>query len=187
VTWNCSEDNRQLWLAAPSTQVISLSRGIYITFLYIGYYANCSLSFNSFHFLLWYFFWLKPHFICSLYMYTFSKLVITKICTQLSRIIFPLISGQSIVRKKGICPLFHISFFFVLCSYGWISYPILSRQSTCRILRTGRFTSRKIFSCFSVRGWVNPRPMMQMEGLGKWKKFSDLIGTWTCDLRSYYI
>jgi hypothetical protein len=34
----------------------------------------------------------------------------------------------------------------------------------------------------SVRGWVNLRVMVCLEGLGKSKKFSDLIGTQTYDL-----
>jgi hypothetical protein len=33
----------------------------------------------------------------------------------------------------------------------------------------------------SVRGWVDPRAIVQLEGLGQLKKSSDLIGTWTRD------
>jgi hypothetical protein len=52
----------------------------------------------------------------------------------------------------------------------------LSALSACRPLPPGRFPV-----LISVRGWVDPRAILQLEGLGKLKKSND-IGTRTRDL-----
>jgi hypothetical protein len=45
------------------------------------------------------------------------------------------------------------------------------------------FTPQKDFLVLSYfRGWVRPKTIVQLEGLGKLKKFNDLIGTQTRDL-----
>jgi hypothetical protein len=50
-------------------------------------------------------------------------------------------------------------------------------------LRPGRPSSPRIFLVLiSVRGWVDPRVIVRLEGLGQMKKSNDLIGIRTCSL-----
>jgi hypothetical protein len=71
---------------------------------------------------------------------------------------------------------------FVRC---WGSH-IFSRRSAHRwrlsFTRRPPFTPRIFLVLISVRGWVDPRAIVRMEGLGQLKKSNDPIMTWTRDL-----
>jgi hypothetical protein len=50
-------------------------------------------------------------------------------------------------------------------------------------IRAGRlYLPGKFVVLISVSGWIDPRVIMRLEGLGKLKKSNDFIGNWTRDL-----
>jgi hypothetical protein len=72
-----------------------------------------------------------------------------------------------------------------------IEAPIFSRQSAHRwrwgcqpyAPTGGPLPQRQFLVLISVRGWVDPRDIVRLEGLGQLKKSNDLIGNRTRDLR----
>jgi hypothetical protein len=64
--------------------------------------------------------------------------------------------------------------FWKIASQMAVGFPALLNG---RSLPPGRF-----LVLISVRGWVNPRAILCIQGLGQLKSSSDLNGNWTCDL-----